>query len=66
MPRQSPNFIAVACDHCGALLALTPPSVWLHTTHLKCPQCQTRRTIKVLDNKEDKAYTESAPVLVPA
>ncbi len=63
MPRQSPQFNAIICQHCGAIVALAPPTAWRHTTHLTCSQCQTVRTI-VIDKRAEKAYP-SAVEIVP-
>jgi hypothetical protein len=66
MTRQPPQFNAITCQHCGAIIALVPPDAWRHTTHLTCSQCQSVRTIKVLDNKERKVYHRDEPALAPA
>lgn len=63
MPRQSPQFNAITCQHCGAVLILAPPGVWQHTTHIKCPHCQTKRTIRV--GESERVQGEGMPNLIP-
>lgn len=66
MPRQPPQFNAVFCQHCGAIVALAPPGVWRHTTHLTCSQCGCVRTIRAAKQNLVEAQNEGASALAPA
>jgi len=51
------QFNAITCKHCGAIVALLPPGACIHTMHLRCGECSAVTTIKIIDNKQRKAYT---------
>ena len=59
---QTPlQFNTIVCKHCGAIVALLPPGACIHTMHLRCLQCSTVTTIKIVDNQQRKAYTAGVP-----
>jgi DNA-directed RNA polymerase subunit RPC12/RpoP len=61
MPRQSPTFQAITCQHCGAMVLLVAPGAIVRPTEIRCVQCSTVRIIRPIDNNERKGYSIAAP-----
>jgi hypothetical protein len=60
--RQPPQFNAITCQHCGAIVALIPPGALIYDTRLRCAHCSVVTTIvKPLDNNTKPNYTELQP-----
>lgn len=62
MSKTPLQFNTIICNHCGAIVALIPPGACIHTTHLRCLQCSSVKTIKIVDNQQSKVYTSGVPV----
>lgn len=62
MSRQPPQFNAIQCKHCGAIVALLPPGALVYDTRLRCSHCSiVVLIIKSVDSPQQKAYTELQP-----
>ncbi len=61
MPRQSPNFIAITCTECHAIIMLVTPGAIVYATKIRCSLCSKVRTILPVDNIAAKEYTLSQP-----